>query len=391
MTGHDTRVLSAIERVAVACAWIPPAIGIFVLAGYTFNVTDMTRLFMNAPFMTSNAAVLITLLGFGLLLRLDSYRSGPRFVASSVLIGLAGFGASAVLLQYIFRVDLGIDLLLWPSMSKELFAELGAIHPGRFAITTAISLTCLSVAALGIDARTMRERRVSLALALASTTICGFMLTAYLFQAQVPQHLIRDFSIMAPPTALALLLLGISVLFARPGAGDVGLLASQTLGGVLLWRLLPVALLLPLVLGWFNVMQVRLNHFEPGYGTAMMATILSAVFIMIVWLTAYHLDRLDSAAKDQAGALRESEERYRNILDTANEGIWILDLGAKTSYVNKRMQGMLGYTATEMSGRPLYDFVAPGFRPEVESHFASRVQGAVESYDFQFQCQDGST
>ena len=50
-------------------------------------------------------------------------------------------------------------------------------------------------------------------------------------------------------------------------------------------------------------------------------------------------------------ALRESEEKYRNIVETANEGIWIIDAEDRTTYVNKKMTEMLGYGQEEMIGR----------------------------------------
>ena len=55
-------------------------------------------------------------------------------------------------------------------------------------------------------------------------------------------------------------------------------------------------------------------------------------------------------------ALRESEEKYRNIVETANEGIWIIDAEARTTYVNKKMAEMLGYSQEEMIGRSGWDF-----------------------------------
>lgn len=56
-------------------------------------------------------------------------------------------------------------------------------------------------------------------------------------------------------------------------------------------------------------------------------------------------------------ALERSEKRYRGIVETANEGIWKLDADFITSFVNARMAELLGYTAEEMIGRPLVDFL----------------------------------
>src|SRR5688572_20371488 len=50
-------------------------------------------------------------------------------------------------------------------------------------------------------------------------------------------------------------------------------------------------------------------------------------------------------------ALRESEERYRLIVETANEGIWTVDHDSSITFVNRRFADMLGYTPEEMLGR----------------------------------------
>ena len=45
-------------------------------------------------------------------------------------------------------------------------------------------------------------------------------------------------------------------------------------------------------------------------------------------------------------ALRDSEARYRRIVELAHEGIWTIDADAQTTFVNARMAEMLGYSAS---------------------------------------------
>ncbi len=54
-------------------------------------------------------------------------------------------------------------------------------------------------------------------------------------------------------------------------------------------------------------------------------------------------------------ALRESEEKYRQIVETAHEGIWVLNGDARTVFVNPRMAEMLGYLQEEMVGGTVYE------------------------------------
>ena len=64
-----------------------------------------------------------------------------------------------------------------------------------------------------------------------------------------------------------------------------------------------------------------------------------------------------STRKRAERALAESDERYREILDTTPDGVWRVDAEDRTDYVNPRMASMLGYSPEEMVGRKLSDFM----------------------------------
>ncbi|MCE8422610.1 MAG: PAS domain S-box protein [Candidatus Methanoperedens sp.] len=89
-------------------------------------------------------------------------------------------------------------------------------------------------------------------------------------------------------------------------------------------------------------------------------------------------------------SLRESEKKYRTIVETAHEGIWRLDASEKTSYVNFRMAQMLGYTAEEMLGRHFFHFMDTDARIEAEKNLERRKQGIIETHDFRFSRKDGT-
>jgi len=56
--------------------------------------------------------------------------------------------------------------------------------------------------------------------------------------------------------------------------------------------------------------------------------------------------------------LLESEEKYRNIVETANEGILIIDNEAVVTYANKKLTDMLGYSLEEGIGRSIWGFIS---------------------------------
>jgi two-component system, sensor histidine kinase and response regulator len=96
-----------------------------------------------------------------------------------------------------------------------------------------------------------------------------------------------------------------------------------------------------------------------------------------------------TARKLAEQALRESEARYRMLIDTANEGVWTIDAEGRTDYVNRRMADLLGYEPEEMAGRPLFDFMDESGRRDAELYEARRRSGIREVHEFRFQRRDG--
>jgi PAS domain S-box-containing protein len=72
--------------------------------------------------------------------------------------------------------------------------------------------------------------------------------------------------------------------------------------------------------------------------------------VLVVW-------RDVTAQKRAEKELRESEEKYRGILETAEEGIATHEPDGTITYVNQRMADMLGYSRDEIVGRSSLDFV----------------------------------
>jgi PAS domain S-box-containing protein len=89
-------------------------------------------------------------------------------------------------------------------------------------------------------------------------------------------------------------------------------------------------------------------------------------------------------------ALQESEERYRNIVETAAEGVWVLDANNVTTFVNHEMARMLGTTVEEMIGRPVLDFAGDEeSRTATLAHLEQSQRGNKDQFDFRFALGDG--
>jgi PAS domain S-box-containing protein len=88
--------------------------------------------------------------------------------------------------------------------------------------------------------------------------------------------------------------------------------------------------------------------------------------------------------------LRESEERYRQIVETAQEGICLLDAEANIMFTNARMAVLLDCPLDQLPGRPLGDFLEPDEQSKFEARRPRRAQGVSEQVEMRFRRRDGS-
>ncbi len=92
----------------------------------------------------------------------------------------------------------------------------------------------------------------------------------------------------------------------------------------------------------------------------------------------------------QQTLLQKSEDRYRRIVETSQEGIWLIDQYGRTSFINAKMAEMLGYSVDEMLGCDLMRFVDDEWIDVAAHKLLDRMAGVVETHDFKFKRKDGS-
>ena len=88
-------------------------------------------------------------------------------------------------------------------------------------------------------------------------------------------------------------------------------------------------------------------------------------------------------------ALRKSEKRYRQLVETINEGLGISDQDYKFTYVNEKFCEMLGYFRDEIIGRPLIEFVHDDFKELMKGQMARRQRGEERRFELAWKTKDG--
>ncbi len=92
-------------------------------------------------------------------------------------------------------------------------------------------------------------------------------------------------------------------------------------------------------------------------------------------------------------ALRESEERYRTLITTMSEGVWVTDRKNKTVFVNSALENMLGYSEAEILEKDGRDFLhsdsLPFFEDIINERFIKKIP--TSTYELKWIRKDGTS
>lgn len=85
--------------------------------------------------------------------------------------------------------------------------------------------------------------------------------------------------------------------------------------------------------------------------------------------------------------LEESEKKYRQLVENAHDGIWVVDESGIISFANERLSAMLGYI--DMVGKNIIDMVLPEKQADLTEVLKRNKHGEVVQKEFQLIHQDG--
>jgi PAS domain S-box-containing protein len=92
-------------------------------------------------------------------------------------------------------------------------------------------------------------------------------------------------------------------------------------------------------------------------------------------------------------ALRESEERFRAIVESTEDWVWEMDLGGRLTYTNGSVENLLGYSPAELEGRNILEFIVSPSREELDANINRHVseRSGWRRAVLQWRHRDGST
>src|SRR5262249_41000819 len=122
-------------------------------------------------------------------------------------------------------------------------------------------------------------------------------------------------------------------------------------------------------------------------GLQMFIAVLSLSGLSLAALLAERTTAREALSREEK--LRRAQEQYRVIVETTNDGVWLLDSENRTAFVNRRLTEMTGYTEAEMRGRSAFDFFFPEDIPSKVKHLQKQRSEKEAFYD-RIRRKDGS-
>jgi PAS domain S-box-containing protein len=90
-----------------------------------------------------------------------------------------------------------------------------------------------------------------------------------------------------------------------------------------------------------------------------------------------------SQREEMEDALRKSEDRFRRMIQSLQEGLFVVQ-DEKFIFVNEAIVDILGYTVEEMTGKHFYDVIPPEKMEQTISRHQERVKGEKGSWSYEY-------
>ena len=151
------------------------------------------------------------------------------------------------------------------------------------------------------------------------------------------------------------------------------------------------------VIGLYSLDKIEPNYFQPEHARlaeTLAARAASAIHNAQLFDQSQRyvaeLEKRIAERKQAEIALRESEERYRELFENARDAIYVHDLAGTYIRVNKAAERLSGYPREEIVGHSFWNFIAPDHIRRVKDHFCTKLaQQGETTYEADVLAKDG--
>jgi PAS domain S-box-containing protein len=357
----NSSLVRRLHGASAACGVWGALIGLTALAG---SFTGRTLLEGGIP---PNTAVCLVLVGVAVVLvgwdRRSALRQWLGAACALLVLGVSG----AALAQHLLGVKLGADQVL-----LRVFAA-GDQEPAQTGAVAASGLSLLALALLATDKRSGDQRSPLQPLTVVVLIVTSVSLLGYLFDVEQLFSISR-YTGIALPTAAALWLLALGILLARPEAGFMHRFVDDDSGALMMRRLLPAALLVPIVVMVVHAYAEERGLFDRAVARAILVVAFMVIFAALIWRTGEVVSRQAARA---ARAERTLSERLAHSLESITDGFIGCDFQWRITYINAATEQTYGKHRDHVVGQTLWAFIPEIVGTAVEEQYRAAMDQRV--------------
>ena len=286
-----------------------------VLLGWTAGIDVLTRAVPGFTAVNPMTAVALMLAGIALALPPRRKVAWVRMLAALII----GIGV-AKLIQLLLGLPVGVDQLLFADrlgLSTDL-------HPSKMQAPTALALALFGGALFASGARNRLARLSSQILSLLVIAICLLAVIGYVLDA-VAIHSVVTYRAMPIDAVVALIILAVATIGINPDVGLVAILRNRGPAGTMARTALPLALLVPVLVGLAGLSGERAGLYGVGsnFGLQVFANTMVTFALLTGCILA--LFKTDGLRRERELVITRSGDRYRLAEQVAHIGHWLVE------------------------------------------------------------------
>jgi signal transduction histidine kinase len=314
-SGRQSALIGFFERAPFIAGSAVAALGAFVLFGWAVDLPIVTGAGAGTFRMLPITALCFLFAGTSLVLATGRRASVRTEAIQQTLAAAVATIALLTVYEYLRESGSGFDLLLFGTE----VSRVPSFPPGRMAINSAAAMMLFALALLSLPHDQRRRDLRSQMFAIPGLLVPVIAIMGYVFGVRA----MYSFSLqsgMALSTAITFLILALGIVFVSRERGVASLFLDEGPAGVLTRRLLPAAILAPIVLGMLRMAGESAGVYETEFGISLFAVASILTFVLLVVWSARVLrdtdkERVDLLLLEQQA--RAHAERARNEAEIA--------------------------------------------------------------------------
>jgi signal transduction histidine kinase len=330
--------------VAISLAVI--AIAVTASAGWLFNVKTLVSILPAYEVMKFNTMLLFLFSGGSLYTQAHQRHRFSKLLASLVLAG-----ASLTLAQSLFQLNFKIDELF---ISDYFIANPNHPHPGRMAITTAISFMLFSFSMI-IHTKASKEWKIAAQLSLYIILLISLItLTGY--AANLPKlHQLTGLTSMAIPTAVLFILLGIGADLLNGDRSLTTVFLKANTGNTMAQKVFIPYTIILIALGIITFLLYRLEFINREYAIGLFSISLFFTGLIVVAYAANSINDIEEQRRQAEVKTLQQAEELQNMMTGITDGFFATDRQLKITLLNPVVADAIGVNAEQSIGRHLLE------------------------------------